>query len=200
MTEEQNKPTAVRFTDEEMVERSKKATLSIGYYRFLITDAKCKVSGANNMMVVCTCSPLKDPDDAGSASWPNIYHNLVLPFRNADVEDHTPPNTFRLVSDFLQATYDDKIPTMPRMQDGALVFKGEVISRDKEEAARLETNNAVQDLAFALWEDPSDLVDRAFYAEVFWNHTPKGDFLNLRLISDKKDPDMKLQDPKNFKA
>ena len=163
------------FDPKDIAAAASKQSLSLGWFRFLTTDAKLQIAKSGHYMIVTRNEPLTDPDDPDSAvSRLSVRNNLVMPFDNPDVEDQKAPNTTGLMGQALRA-YGYDLPQYPRVIDGVLTYNGEEIEKAEEDACRQEAVQAIWDACLALMQDPEQLVDQAFYAKTVQN----GDFLNI---------------------
>jgi hypothetical protein len=140
--------------------------------RFVITNVENKVSeGTGHMMLVLKCAPLKDPDDIESKTGPSVRYNVVLPFKNPELESHEPPNTASMMPQVLRAIYgtegDDGIPEFPvRGKDKKLTYRGEEIDDSEEQEKREEVITKTFDKLIALHDAPDQLLNETFYAKV----------------------------------
>ncbi len=151
--------------------------------RFVVTGTAKTVFDTGSMAILLTCSPLKDPKVADSRTSLTVRHSLILPLPNPNVEGHEAPNTGGMCHAYYYAVLGaEKMPDYPRKIDGELVYKGERIEKDAEEACKAEVNALVAAQLKADWKNGgADRMDDAFYAEVFNNN--KG-FTNLRHLSE----------------
>lgn len=156
--------------DKDLVLRAAaKRKLPLGWYRFLITEAKSVVSEkTNHLMTQIICAPLKDPDDANSKTSPTVRNNIVWPFANPEVEGHEPPNTGAMLPRTLQAILGpDVIPDMPvRGKDKVLRYRGEEIENSKEDEKRQEVITLTLDKGVEIHDAPETLLNETFYGKV----------------------------------
>lgn len=185
MSVQANVPDEIDFNDSDVANANKRRQLSPTgnkrRIRFVVTNADKKVSEEKGtMMLILTCAPLRDPDNAESKGSPTVRHSLIIPKRNKDFPGHTAPNTMGLCHGYYSAV-DEEMLDYPRFDKDSKVylFNDEELEKDDVEEKRLEVGRAVADKLAEDWKNPANRIDDAFFAEVIEN---KG-FTNLRSLS-----------------
>ena len=201
------KPTSLPFTDKDVAEAATKRILTPGFYRFIVRKAISKVVDKprwpgdvpGSYVLTTTCAPLKDPDDAATALVnPNVWHDLELPIKNPDFDEHVKPDTMWKVGSFLATCFDNDIAAEPkRNEEGEWEYNGKVVAGDKLKAAQKEYAQSIFDKMNEVWADPDLLKDCVFYAEV--TYSKKG-YPKLRMIASELPEEAVLVDAKNFVA
>lgn len=188
-------PDEVDFNNSEIAAANKRRTFAPTgekrRVRFVVSAADRQVAKEKGtMMIVLTCSPLKDPDNADSKGSPTIRHSLILPKANKDFDGHRAPNTAGLCHSYYRAVMEDDMPDYPRFDRDAnsYTYNGEEIERDENEVYRLEVTGAVTAQLAKDWGTPGNRIDDCFYAEVVDN---KG-FANLRNLTSDLPEDCEL--------
>jgi len=157
----------IKLTPENIAQMSQRQSLALGWYQFLVTEANAKVAKSGSLMIELRCAPLAETDDPNSkVAKLSLRNNIVLPVANPEVADHTPPNTIGIVVSALKALGVEGIEDYPRQIDGQLTFKGEAIEKAEEDEARQEVTELAVTKVLELYDNPSELVDCAFYGQV----------------------------------
>lgn len=197
-------PETLNFTDQDIADAAARDQLNDGWYRVVTVSAERSISkpSANaknpgSFVIKRQVAALEDPNDASTTVKPYLYDNLTLPFVNEEVQGHTKPNTQWLMYRALRAMFPDEIPEAPRRNsEGQIEFNGSIIEKEDEAAATQEVMTSVFEKCKALWEDPTQLVGQAYYAEVFTN----GEYKNLRNPSQELPADAELVPPDAMKV
>lgn len=174
-----NLPSSLSYTESDIRDASLRDELAFGWYRFKIGSAETKeAESSGSLMIVLKCYPLKDPDDADSATTPFVRHNLIMPTVNPNRDGHKKPNTVGMNHSFLRALSPEGVPDYPRRVDGVFMFQDAEIEPGEQEEARMQVTTSVFERLDSLYQEPQQLIDEVFYAELYQN----GDFLNLKNI------------------
>lgn len=171
------KPTDISFTSDDIAKHSTRPSLTDGWYQWICTQAETTVAKSGHLMIDTRNAPLAEADDPSSkVAKFAVRDNIILPFDNPNMADHKAPNTAGLCHAKLMAIFgEDEIPDYPRVVDGVLTYKGEEIQKVDEQAYREEVTALVFHKLQELWQDPTPLVDQAFFAKKIQN----GEFSNL---------------------
>lgn len=157
----------IKLTAEDIAKKAARLSLNLGWYQFLVTQAESKIAKSGSLMIELRCAPLKEVNDQNSKVMNlSLRNNIVLPVSNPDLPEHLAPNTTGIVVSALVAMEIKGIVDYPRTIDGQLMYKGEVIEKAEQDDARVEVTQLALDKILALYDDPSELVDCAFYAQV----------------------------------
>lgn len=197
MSTDHDFPTDVGFDDAMVTEASKKSTLSLGWFRWIIINSEKTISArkpkpknptemsGGNLMIVWHLRPLKNPADATSAFFMGTQNRSVLPLKCATNKNKAPKTVFFCQEFFRAALGSDIIPNYPKFdyETGRWYFKKEVIDGKDEVAKREEVNRQIMQLSKDIWLDNAkreEFHGCAFYAELYQN----GDWRNIRGINE----------------
>lgn len=178
--------TQTSYTQDEILRLAQKPKLKTGTkdrpatYRFIVDSEDVKVNefeGAEQGCYQLTLRvlPLRNPEDGGSRDF-NLgqWARVTLPLANPNIPDHkVPQDTADKAIQTLSAIRPDLIAAFPRMVDGQMRFKGEVIEKTQEMAGRAEAVKALMEVSQALVEkhinktttEAPSFEDYAFYAD-----------------------------------
>lgn len=194
-------PETLDFTDAEIKKATKRATYAEGTHaRWIVTDASRGEAKSGHLQLSFKCAALRDVDDANSKEKRLIFDKMFIPKVNPNRPGHKAPNTYGLCVRTLHAMFPEDVPLEPRRDgEGNIIFKGEIIDKGDEEAARDECKTATFDKIKEVWADPSLLVNQAFYAVV----KVDGEYTNLdrhsdEPVTDKEGNVLELTAPENF--
>lgn len=187
----QNELPDLDFSPEAIKETAKKKTLPNGaWFRFLVTKQDTKVNEkSGNVGTRLGLRALKDPNDASSTFGAPASNNITWPFRNKGFvypettkdhkkgDPHEAPDTEGMVIQFLNAL-DPSFPTYPRWVEGKLMYKGEEIPEDQNDAKREEVVSEIYNTLKKVYANPEYFINEAFYAQV----AVDGNFTNVKNI------------------
>lgn len=162
-----NKP-EISFTDADVRAALTPDRLRDGWYLFVIRAAECgQFEKSGHLTINTRVHPLTDPEDIGSQHKVSIRDSWCMPFANPTVNGHTKPNTFGIIQARILAIYDE-IPLPPRKEKGkkTFLFNGEQIDAETARVEQLKIGSLVAEKMIALWNDPTDLLERCYYGLV----------------------------------
>jgi len=170
-------PEEISYTESDVNDTLAKTVLREGWYGFRVIKADRKVSATSgNLRISNKVAPLKDVDNDDSiVAYLGVFHQLVLPIPNPNIEGHKKPKTTGFCLNFLRAVGFD-IPLHPHREDGEWEYDGDPIEVGEINECKKRTNALVLAACKEVWSDPSQLEGRVFFAKAIHN----GDFVNLQ--------------------
>jgi len=162
----------VKFNKDTISKLAKKEEAAEGYFAFRIMAAEPhEPSKADNYDIMSKLSlrMLKDPDDMDSITGKPVSTWITWPLTNPDDDEHEPPRWAADQACALLHALDPKAYTdVPRFVDKKLVFKGEEIDREEEEACREEAIASISEACVACYEDHAQLVGHRIFARLYY--------------------------------